>query len=69
MVYPYFSDTIGFRKKLIDNKIYTAQYWPNVLTWTKPKDIEYILTEKILHIPIDQRYSEISMNKILNELK
>lgn len=65
MVYPYYAKDTALKKRLIDNKVFVATYWPNVLEWCKSTDIEYQLSNDIVAIPIDQRYSEKEMNKIL----
>ncbi|MBQ2357959.1 MAG: hypothetical protein II395_04360, partial [Ruminococcus sp.] len=43
MVYPYLAPIEGLREKLIENKVFVARYWPNVLDWTTKDDIEYLL--------------------------
>ena len=43
MVYPYLSPVNGLREKLIENKIFVARYWPNVLEWTTKDELEYTL--------------------------
>ena len=43
MVYPYLVPMRGLREKLIENKIFVARYWPNVLEWTNEDDLEYQL--------------------------
>lgn len=69
MVYPYYTDDEELRSRLIDNKIFVATYWPNVLEWCKDQDgIEYDLAKKIIPLPIDQRYSEKEMNQIILEI-
>lgn len=65
MVYPYITDKEGLRKQLIQNKIFVARYWPNVLEWTVSSDFEYSLVPKFLPIPCDQRYSENEMKRVL----
>ncbi len=65
MVYPYFAPIDGLREKLIGQKIFVARYWPNVLEWTSENDLEYKLTALTQHLPIDQRYSEKDMNRII----
>jgi hypothetical protein len=65
MVYPYWTDDITLRQKLIDNKVFVAKYWPNVLAWCQPADLEYQLTEQIIPLPIDQRYGQEEMDYIL----
>lgn len=65
MVYPYLVPVDGLRERLIANKIFVARYWPNVLEWTKPNDIEYTLAAQLLPLPIDQRYGEEEMKRII----
>lgn len=66
MVYPYLVPEKGLREKLIDNKIFVARYWPNVLDWTTKDDIEYLLAYQMLPLPIDQRYNEKDMRTVLD---
>lgn len=65
MVYPYLAPFKSFRERLIENKVFVARYWPNVLEWTTEKDIEYLLAYQMQPLPIDQRYGEEDMNKII----
>lgn len=65
MVYPFLAPIKGLREKLIDNKVYVARYWPNVLDWTNEKDIEYLLAYQMQPLPIDQRYGREDMERIL----
>ena len=65
MVYPYMASVKGLREKLIENKIFVARYWPNVLEWTTRDDIEYLLAYKMQPLPIDQRYGEDDMDRII----
>ena len=67
LVYPYYIENgVQLRQKLIDNQVFCARYWPNVLEWCKKEDIEYQLAENIVCLPIDQRYGEDEMNHILD---
>lgn len=68
LVYPFWSDDKGLRKSLFENKIYTATYWPNVKDWCEINSLEYTLTDEIINLPIDQRYSEIEMELIINTI-
>lgn len=65
LVYPYFCEDESLRAKLIANKVYVAQYWPNVLEWCQENDLEYQLTTKVIPLPIDQRYGANEMNHII----
>lgn len=70
MVYPYYvEDGAKLRQHLIDNQIFCARYWPNVLEWCKPEDFEYQLTENLVSIPIDQRYGEKEMEYIVDKIQ
>lgn len=66
MVYPYLSPVKGLREKLIDNRIFVARYWPNVLKWTISSDIDYLFASQMQHLPVDQRYSKSEMLKIIS---
>ena len=65
MVYPFWGNS-ELRKKLIENRIYCATYWPNVKEWTRPNALEYKLTEEMIYLPIDQRYGVKELELIVN---
>lgn len=70
MVYPFIGPAnVNLRSKLIANKIFVARYWPNVLDWAKPDDLEYTLTTRLIPLPIDQRYGKEDMDRIINLIK
>jgi hypothetical protein len=66
MVYPFYSDNLKLREELAKQKVYTAKYWPNVLELVSEESIEWKFTTNLLHLPIDQRYSEEELNKIIS---
>lgn len=68
MVYPFLSNQKSLRNDLIKNKIFVAQYWPNVIEWVKEDSIEYNLTTKMILLPIDQRYNKIEMDYIISHI-
>ena len=69
MVYPFIGRIdVDLRSKLIANKIFVARYWPNVLEWAKPDDLEYTFTTCLIPLPIDQRYSKEDMNRIIKKI-
>lgn len=68
MVYPYLTTDPELRQRLIDNKIYVATYWPNVLDWCNEGNTEYQLTRLSLPLPIDQRYGEDRIKRIIEQL-
>lgn len=69
MVYPFMTDDESLRGRLIENKVFVARYWPNVLDWCKNDDFEYKLATQVISLPIDHRYGEIEMNKIIEFLR
>ena len=69
MVYPYMTQREGLRQHLIDNKVFVAQYWPDVLKCTNEGDWEHKITLQLLPLPIDQRYGSDDMKRILKLLK
>ena len=61
--YPfYIQNGMAFKKELAKRKIFVATLWPNVLG--TGLDIETDLTENILPLPCDQRYSEVDMQRV-----
>lgn len=64
MVYPYLVDDATLRQRLITNNVFVATYWPNVIEWVKEGELERELAEKLLPLPIDQRYGENEMQVI-----
>ena len=62
MVYPYMTDNPNIRTCLIQQKIFVASYWPGVQNCVS-------LQERILPLPIDQRYGEEDMKRIVKEMK
>lgn len=66
LIYPYFVENGGrLRQRLIDNQVFCARYWPNVFDWCNKSDWEYELAENLVCLPIDQRYGEEEMNRII----
>ncbi len=70
MVYPYFVEYGDrLRQYLIEHQIFCARYWPNVLEQSKPNDWEYQLAENLVCLPIDQRYEEADMQRIIDVIE
>ncbi len=68
MVYPYLTDDTSLRQHLINNRIFVATYWPNVLEWCPVDSTEYKLAKYLLPLPIDQRYGEDDMQRIIKTI-
>jgi len=65
MVYPLLCINPALKSKLLKNKVYVPTYWPNILKDNESNCLEYKFADQILHLPIDQRYGEVEMKKIL----
>ena len=69
MIYPYLTSDSTLKQKLIENKIFVATYWPNVFNWVTPNGIEYKLANCLVCIPVDQRYEDADMERILKTIE
>lgn len=66
MVYPFVTRiNRNLRKKLIDNKVFVAKYWPNVQLF-RDFYLEYDMANRVVPITIDQRYDKGAMDRIIN---
>lgn len=68
MVYPFLTNQSDLKAKLINNKIYTPSYWPNVMNSVSKTSVEFFITTNFIFLPIDQRYSTEDMDNIINKL-
>lgn len=66
MVYPFLSERTKLKQQLIEQKIYIATYWPNVLEWCKNDDWEYKIASNCCYLPVDQRVNIEMINHIIN---
>lgn len=64
MIYPFYTDYPDLRKKLTENRVYVATYWPNVFEWCERDCLEYKLSGHLLPLPVDQRYGKEDMQYI-----
>lgn len=63
--YPFITDDDKLKDYLIENKIYVATYWSEVLERVKEDSFEYSLVKKLVPLPIDQRYNNKDMDHIV----
>lgn len=68
-VYPLMIEDENLRQKLIENKIYIAKYWNEVLERKSTLGIEKDFVNKIIPLPIDQRYDLDDMKRIVEVIK
>lgn len=63
MVYPLLVKK-SIRDKLIEKNIYVSQWWKRVLDSELSNDFEKELSEYLIPLPIDQRYSKSDMEEL-----
>lgn len=68
LAYPYWTKDLALKKRLQEQRIYCATYWPNVKEWCNPKSLEYRLMDEVVYLPIDQRYNIDTMKEILKHV-
>jgi hypothetical protein len=68
MIYPYLTNDSSLRNKLIKNKIYVAKYWTEILQRPSVTSFEKKLVDKLIPLPIDQRYNLDDMCSILKSI-
>ena len=59
MVYPYVTEDAALRSRLIAQKVYVAKYWPGL------SHAANALAERIVPLPIDQRYNLEDMKRVV----
>ncbi|MBQ9764506.1 MAG: hypothetical protein IJV92_09145 [Phascolarctobacterium sp.] len=66
-MYPLMIDNAkSIKKRLLNNQIYIPTLWPNVLN-DVPRDWwEYRLANDVLPLPVDQRYGEKEMDRVID---
>lgn len=66
--YPFYvKNGMTIKRQLAKRKIFVATLWPNVLD--TGLDLETDLTENILPLPCDQRYTEVDMQRVVDTIK
>lgn len=60
---------MDIRKKLQKNKIFVPTLWPAVFNHCEKFEIEYIMAQNILPLPVDQRYNIEDMEYIVKMIE
>ena len=68
LCYPFLSREHGLREKLIAARVFVARYWPDALPRLSNDCVEAELAEYCLPLPIDQRYGEEAMQRMITLL-
>ena len=64
MVYPFYVENDDLREELIQQNVYVASYWPNILEKMESDKLEYKLAKYLIPLPIDQRYGLLDMDRM-----
>ncbi len=64
--YPLVSAIPDLRDALIDAGIALPLFWPEVLDACAPDSAEHCLARRLLPLPLDQRYAEADMERLLH---
>ena len=64
MVYPFYVENDDLREELIQQHVYVASYWPNVLEKNERDKLEYKLAKYLIPLPVDQRYGLLDMDRM-----
>lgn len=64
-VYPLLIKNARIRERLVKRKIYVPQWWKYLLEEVSRVSIEYELSNYLIPLPIDQRYSECEMRDMV----
>ena len=64
MVYPFYVEDASLRRKLIEAKVYIPQWWKYLLQMVGDNTLEAKLSQYLLPLPIDQRYSREDMSQL-----
>lgn len=65
MCYPFVSAIPDLRDSLVDAGIALPLYWPEVIEHTEAQETENRLARTLLPLPLDQRYGEADMARLL----
>lgn len=69
MVYPLLVEVEGLGAHLVANKIYVPHWWKDVLRRVRPESFEARLSNRLIPLPIDQRYGEEEMRYMASIVK
>lgn len=69
LCYPFLAETKGLRSSLLQERIFVATYWPDVISRALDSSTEQTFVEHLLPLPCDQRYSETNMIRIIDCLQ
>lgn len=66
LAYPYWTNSPDLRQRLLEARIYTAQYWPNVLRTAPHGSLDMDLATNLVALPVDQRLTEDDLQRIID---
>lgn len=67
-IYPLLVNKNGLREYLIENNIFVSRWWKRVMDFSESTEFEKRLSQFLIPLPIDQRYSEKDMEYIAKKV-
>lgn len=68
MTYPLLLSRDGFRQALVSEKVYVPQWWKYILSENNANSFERKLSEFLIPLPIDQRYTATDMENLCSKV-
>lgn len=68
VAYPYLPEAPGLRDRLLEARIYVPRFWPTTLAPLSATDGGRLFSEQVLFLPVDQRYGDADMDRIIEEV-
>jgi hypothetical protein len=65
LTYPYLGKDPALKSRLLAQYIFTASYWPDIAHTIDAGSVEHRYSTQLVHLPIDQRYGDSEMRRIL----
>ena len=68
LCYPFLPESAFLKQSLIEKRVFVPTYWPNIFEYNSPASFEFQLAERLLPLPIDQRYDSKDMKRMISIL-
>jgi hypothetical protein len=66
LCYPFLSKHSGIREALLAARVFVPVYWPEVKAQCSSDSTEYLLADRLIAVPCDQRYEMKDFERVIN---